>query len=212
MINNSGIYKITNKINNKVYYGSASITFKTRWHTHVWELNNNRHHCYNLQNDWNNYGKDTFEFTIIEIIERKSLTKEQFRPIILAIEQKYINKYWDNGVNCYNIEKIAGSQLGIKRSDETRKKISLSKIGKPSPRKNVKLSDETKSKISQNHADMSGTLNPMYGKKHSDEARVKISQNHANMQGENNPMYGIRKGQTWKLINGKRVWSVQSND
>jgi len=36
------------------------------------------------------------------------------------------------------------------------------------------LSDETKKKISQNHHDISGKNNPMYGKKHSPETIEKL--------------------------------------
>lgn len=40
----------------------------------------------------------------------------------------------------------------------------------------IQYTEETKHKISQNHADISGEKNPMYGKHHTEEAREKIRQ------------------------------------
>lgn len=36
-----------------------------------------------------------------------------------------------------------------------------------------------------------GEANPFYGKKHTDKTREKMSENHADVSGENNPMYGV---------------------
>jgi len=57
--------------------------------------------------------------------------------------------------------------IGKERSEETRKKISRGNIGKIN-------SAETREKISQNHRDISGKNNPMYGKKHSPETIEKL--------------------------------------
>ena len=57
--------------------------------------------------------------------------------------------------------------IGKERSEETRKKISRGNIGKIN-------SAETREKISQNHHDISGKNNPMYGKKHSPETIEKL--------------------------------------
>ena len=44
---------------------------------------------------------------------------------------------------------------------------------------NKHLSEETKKKMSENHRDVSGANNPMYGKTHSAETRKKLSDNNA---------------------------------
>jgi group I intron endonuclease len=59
--------------------------------------------------------------------------------------------------------------LGRILSEETKLKISTSNKGKP-------VSESTKKKISENHYDISGEKNPMYGKKHSPETIEKIRQ------------------------------------
>lgn len=60
-------------------------------------------------------------------------------------------------------DKISKALKGHKVSLETRKKISEKCIGRPSPMKGKKLDKITRKKISINHADFSGSKNPMYG-------------------------------------------------
>ena len=60
-----GIYKIQNLINNKVYIGQ-SVDIEKRWSTHKTELKNNYHYNIHLQNAWNKYGEENFEFSIVE--------------------------------------------------------------------------------------------------------------------------------------------------
>jgi group I intron endonuclease len=52
-----GIYKITNIINSKVYIGE-SLDIIRRWEEHKVALNNNEHHSYKLQADWNKHGEN----------------------------------------------------------------------------------------------------------------------------------------------------------
>ena len=61
-------------------------------------------------------------------------------------------------------DKIAAGHIGRKRPDLTKRNA-------------LGLSETTKKKISENHADVSGTNNPMFGKKHSKETLIKISEN-----------------------------------
>jgi group I intron endonuclease len=74
----SGIYKITNLKNGKFYIGSSK-DIEFRWGEHKKHLNGNYHINKKLQNAWNFYGKENFEFTIIELInDFDLLVKEQF--------------------------------------------------------------------------------------------------------------------------------------
>jgi group I intron endonuclease len=101
MKNKRGIYKITNKMNNKNYIGE-SLDVKRRWDEHIEHLNNNKHHSYKLQQDWNKYGQDNFEFGVIALLddEIKRLSDEY---ILLIYEDYYIKQY-DSIENGYNVE------------------------------------------------------------------------------------------------------------
>jgi group I intron endonuclease len=105
----SGIYIIKNNINNKCYIGSAK-NFKARWYLHKKQLLNNIHHSILLQRAFNKYG-DIFSYEIIELCQVDDLIK-------------YEQKWFDLLKPQYNICKIAGSSLGIKRSDDFKKRVS----------------------------------------------------------------------------------------
>ena len=79
-----GIYKIINKINNKVYIGQ-SIDIDRRLKDHISGLNGNYGHNPHFQNAWNKYGEKNFEF---EIVEDTNLLDER--------EIYYISKYDSN--------------------------------------------------------------------------------------------------------------------
>ena len=136
----SGIYKIQSRVKpDRAYIGSA-MNIPDRWRLHLWELDLNRHHSSKLQNHYNKYGKDDFEFSIIEPCLPAFLT---------ATEQKYL----DELNPFFNIAKIAGSTLGIKHTDEFKEKIRQFNTGR-------KRTDEHKGKIAT--AQM-GESNSMYG-------------------------------------------------
>lgn len=66
----SGIYCLRNKINNKVYIGSAK-NLHIRKNAHFNNLRKNKHENKRLQNSWNTYGKDNFEYFILCYIENE---------------------------------------------------------------------------------------------------------------------------------------------
>jgi len=71
-----GIYKIANILNNKVYIGSSNNIY-SRFKDHKTLLRNNKHHSNHLQNAWNKYGEENFEFNIVEEIEDKQLLRKK---------------------------------------------------------------------------------------------------------------------------------------
>ena len=60
------IYRITNIQTNQCYVGITE-DFKRRQKKHITELNTNTHHSPKLQNAWNYWGKDFFEWTVREV-------------------------------------------------------------------------------------------------------------------------------------------------
>ena len=109
----AGIYKITNIINNKIYIGE-SLNIEERWDKHKEDLKNNSHHSYKLQNDYNIYGLDNFDFNIIENVEYdlKPFIK---KLVLLALEDRYIKEF--DCINYgYNIENTLDLILEGKKS------------------------------------------------------------------------------------------------
>lgn len=160
----SGIYQIRNTVNGKTYIGSA-MNIGSRWSTHRHLLRKNKHHSIYLQREWNKYGEDAFEFSVLEPC---SILMLIFR------EQHYINFVSPE----YNIAKVAGSALGRKHSDETRKKMSESQKAQRAKNGNSRVvSDETRKRMSESQLRrFKESTQPRLP--HSEETRLKISQAH----------------------------------
>ena len=109
----SGIYRILNSTNNKVYIGSAKSISKRFWE-HKYNLKNNNHANIHLQLSWNKYGEENF---IFEILEKINNNTENIKEVLLMREQ-----YWIDITNCtnrnfgYNICLKSSSRLGSKNS------------------------------------------------------------------------------------------------
>ena len=183
----TGIYKIVNTINGHKYVGSA-VDIGSRWYRHKWNLDRNAHHSQKLQNAWNKYGEEVFEFSVIEECE-------PIKGILLGREQFWIDALEANGKTGYNIAKVAGSPMfGRKHTKETLEKISISsKNISPETRKKMSESKkgkvnspETREKISkankgnkwaeEQRLGISGESNHMYGKTHTPEVKEKLSE------------------------------------
>ena len=90
-------------------------------------------------------------------------------------------------------EKLSGKKnpfYGRKHSEETKKKLSESNKGSYIDKYGEERAQLIKAKLSDAQT---GTRNGFYGKKHSEESKELISRNHADVSGSNNPMY--RNGQ-----------------
>lgn len=117
-----GIYILRNLTNGKFYVGST-VNLRRRCHQHFEGLRSNRHHNPHLQSAWNKYGAPSFEFLVVEIIDST--------PEILVREQAWIDALGAaTSDDCYNFCAKAGSHLGRKRSEETRRKLSVANTGK----------------------------------------------------------------------------------
>lgn len=97
-----GIYKITNKTTSKVYIGE-SLNIIRRWAEHKGNLNENKHHSYKLQQDWNKYGQDDFTFEIVAVLD-ETISNFIDKYISIIFEYIYINEYnsIDEGYNVEN--------------------------------------------------------------------------------------------------------------
>ena len=152
----TGIYKIKNLINNKVYIGSA-VNIDRRWSLHQYHLSKNIHHSKKLQNSVNKNGIDNFIFEIIEECES---------GILIEREQYWID-FLNSYNNGYNSTPKAGSTLGRKHSEKTKHLIGSKSKGR-------KHSEKTKNKISKiNKGRFIGSDNHMFNKKVSEETKRK---------------------------------------
>lgn len=142
-----GIYGIKNKINGNIYIGQ-SIKIERRWTAHKADLKKNKHPNQCLLNSYNKYGKDNFEFLILEQCEKEELN---------SLEESWINKFPKSKLfnRNFHITDLRGEKnpfFGKKHSIKTKKKLSILK------KNNYK-----------------GEFNPNFGKKQSKETRLKMT-------------------------------------
>ena len=73
-----GIYKITNKLNGKIYIGQ-SVDIKKRWREHIFSSLHfeNKVHNSPIHLALAKYGKDNFNFEIIEICDKNKLNEKE---------------------------------------------------------------------------------------------------------------------------------------
>ena len=158
---NSGIYRIVNILNNKCYIGQT-VNFPTRKNSHFSPLRHNTHYNRHLQRAFEKYGSAAFIFEILEIVEfppNFSGNKKAYCDYLKPYEQKWLDFYNSADPEFgYNISPTSGSPLGVKHSDETKKKQSEARRGE----KNARYGK-------------TGTQNPNYGKPMSDRQRAQIS-------------------------------------
>lgn len=161
------IYKITNKINGKIYIGQTTNDFDRRYSNNITKRTKNKH----LKSSIEKYGLENFDICKVYDV---AFSKEE-----LDIKEcMYIELY-----NCTNREKgynIRGGGSRGKTSEETKQKLSELNKGENNPNYGKHRSDETKKKISGANK----------GRHHTDETKEKMSKNHADVNGKNNPMYG----------------------
>jgi group I intron endonuclease len=112
-VNKGKIYKITNKVNQKVYVGCTVNTLEQRFYEHMYRCFKTDYKS-KLYNSIKKYGEENFEISLIE---------ECNLDCIYETEKKYIEEYnsYEDGLNStYGGEGC----LGYTHSPEIRKKIS----------------------------------------------------------------------------------------
>jgi group I intron endonuclease len=114
------IYRISCLGNGKIYIGSA-VNVKERFRKHKESLRRGDHHNNYLQNAWRKYGELTFDFQVIEEVANNE--------ILLEREQFWLDftRSYDRSRG-FNICEVAGSQLGVKQSEQARIKKSKTYI------------------------------------------------------------------------------------
>ena len=153
-------------------------------------------HHYNKEGELDpNYHGSGVLWTKVLKKRPKELIKEEYiktcysEEEMNSDEQYYIEVFDTLYPNGYNLTE--GGDGGV-RCDETRRKMSISRKGKPSPNKGVPMSEEQKKKLSESHK----------GKLHSEETKKKMS---ISRKGRTSP----NKGKTMSEETKKKISETQ---
>ena len=139
----AGIYKITNKINNKIYIGMTTKDIEVRWKQHLKVSKNKNNKNYRLiHKAILKYGIENFIFE--KLYETDVINLEHLKEL----EIKYIKEYnsFESG---YNLTKGGDGTYGYKLSQERKEYLSQLYLG-------TKLSNEHKNNITK------GLLNRLF--------------------------------------------------
>lgn len=131
----TGIYAIVNRVNGRMYIGSA-MRFSKRWKEHLRGLDSGKHHSRFLSRCWAKHGAENFEFKVLLYCSPENL---------LMYEQAFLDFYKP----IYNTAKVAGSQIGYRHTEESRARMSASRAKDFSPFTGKNHTAETKEKISR---------------------------------------------------------------
>ena len=71
------IYKITNKINEKIYIGKTLDTIEKRWNQHCSDYKRERCEKRPLYNAMNKYGIENFEISLVEECDKNILSERE---------------------------------------------------------------------------------------------------------------------------------------
>jgi group I intron endonuclease len=145
----AGIYIIKNTLANKVYVGSSK-DIEKRFVQHKYQLKKGCHHSYKLQNAWDEYGENAFEFSVIEEVE-ESIN-------LFEVEQQFIDEYrsWEE----YNVCQDAGRSIGRPRSSD-RQRLNLKLL--PEVIKNMQAIAMSEGFVIK-QGDRTGTIQNLEGK------------------------------------------------
>jgi len=127
------IYRIRNLVDGKVYIGQA-VNFEKRKSRHLWELRSGRHKNEHMQRAWLVHGESNFVFEVLEDgIPSGALVEA---------EQRHIDGH--GSFDCakgYNKAPVAGSNIGVKYSDDAKLRMSAAQRGRT-------FTDEARKRIS----------------------------------------------------------------
>lgn len=181
----SGIYIIHNSVDGRKYVGS-SVNLHNRFKAHKSQFLKKKHHSYHLQNFVNKYGIESLSIEIVTLCPPEYCVK---------LEQWFL----DNLKPEFNNSKKAGSTLGVKFSEEIRKRMSEQRKGKKLSPESYKKSGETRKKLgyklSEEQKEKLRNANKgrlkseetiekiritSTGRRHTEESKRKISEEHLN--------------------------------
>ena len=172
------VYKVTNKINNKIYTGATQQTLYGRQNTHQYAALHDSKAPFHLA--LMKYEFKNFHWEILcDCTDLEELDK---------MEKQYIKEYRSNDPK-YGYNQTDGGVKNFNWNKSVKQNISEKRTG-------MKFTKEHCKNISKNHVDYSGDKNPMWGKRHTDESKKLMSEA---LSGANHHFYGKKHSKETKL-------------
>lgn len=193
----SGIYKIQSGIKPERCYIGSAVNIASRWRVHLCQLRKYKHGSIKLQRHYNKYNESDLQFSILIGCEREDLLKHE--------------QFFIDSLNPYfNTCKVAGSSLGVKRSEEYKRNSSESRKGKKQSAETIrkrtacqkgrKMPEETRLKLIIANTGKKKSIDSI---NKSRETAIKLWQNPEYRKKTTEPHFGVK--QSSETINKRRL-------
>lgn len=187
------IYKIQNKINNKIYIGQTVKTIESRFKGHVWGAISNRSNTA-LARAFRKHGIQLFEISLIDFCDNKDKLNEK---------EKYWIQYYDcKTPNGYNLTDGGEGMNGYMQSEEHKQKISIALQGKlKSEEHKRKVGDALRGKV---HSKEMNEKTSIATKRAMDNLSLEKKERMKTMKGKTGKehnRYGISRSEESKIKN-----------
>lgn len=195
----SGIYMIKCLSSGKFYVGSAK-NIEGRWKQHKRQLRKSTHKNRYLQNAWAKHGEGAFSFEVVQHVDDINN--------LIAAEQVILDRMrpYDRTIG-FNICEVANSSLGVKRSLETRAKVSLAtkgRVASPETRQLMSASRTGKKKGPRSADAIKKTSDAIRGRKHSNETKEKMSMSRQSVSKETREKLSTAAREQWERTRSNR--------
>lgn len=180
------IYEIRNKINGKVYIGQTTQEAQLRWYSHQSVARTAKKKEHPLYNSMRKHGIEQFEFTVIDTAssidelnskERQYLSQARLRGEVYNLQEGGNNK--------------KHSQVSIERMREAQRAAHARR-----------KSEGKDTWTRRDGGPMLGKTHPAKGK----PGKKRTPEQIENIRAASKASAALRKGMTWQVVNGKRVW------
>ena len=167
------IYCVTCLPTGKLYFGQTVTPIGDRWVRHLSSSKKGSNHKFHRA--IRKYGEENF--IVEEVLTVSAPTKEILKKKLDYVEMRLIKRF-NTKIDGYNsTDGGAKGTVGLKMSEEAKKKISEAK-------RRENLSAEQRKKLSESKI---GEKNPFYHRTHSEDSRKRISEK---KRGENHHFFG----------------------
>lgn len=102
----AGIYKVTNKVNGKIFIGKG-LNVQGKMNSLEFQLKHGSAFINKeLQDDWKQYGEKNFTFEIIDQLEPSDDPKKNMTDELSELESLWLNKLSPYNEKGYNVKKL----------------------------------------------------------------------------------------------------------
>jgi group I intron endonuclease len=171
------VYRITNKVEQKYYYGVRGCNVEPKMDLGIKYFSSSSDS--DFKDDQKNH-PENYKYKIVRICS----TRKKADALEIKLQEKFNVGINESFYNRSTRTSTGFDRAGTTQTPETRQKISEAHKGENNPMYGKEHTPETKQKMSEA---LKGENHYMFGKEHSDETKLKISEG---QKGENNHNFG----------------------